>query len=99
MSVPQQRFEQGDLALLSATGDSRALAERLASKWADRITGHVLVPGRAGSFQPFPDSLPPALAAALRARGMAQLYSHQGQAWEAIERGEHVVVVTPTASG
>ncbi|MFZ2755023.1 MAG: DEAD/DEAH box helicase, partial [Lysobacteraceae bacterium] len=43
--------------------------------------------------------LPQALAAALRTRGLSQLYSHQAEAWEATQRGEDVVVVTPTASG
>jgi len=41
----------------------------------------------------------PRLADALRARGISQLYSHQGKSWELIEKGHHVVVVTPTASG
>ena len=36
---------------------------------------------------------------ALRARGIAELYAHQARAWELIEKGQHVVVVTPTASG
>src|SRR6266849_9237758 len=48
---------------------------------------------------PFPSSVDPRLADALRARGISQLYSHQGKSWELIEKGHHVVVVTPTASG
>src|SRR5678815_3263371 len=36
---------------------------------------------------------------ALRSRGISQLYSHQRAAWDASARGDHVVVVTPTASG
>src|SRR5690606_27145348 len=43
--------------------------------------------------------LPPTLALALRARGIDQLYSHQAEAWAATARGEHLAVVTPTASG
>jgi DEAD/DEAH box helicase domain-containing protein len=78
---------------------SRALTDRLGRKYADRITGCIHVPGRAGTYAPFPDDLPAALAAALQARGIHQLYSHQAQAWAATRRGEHTVVVTPTASG
>src|SRR6059036_3167883 len=48
---------------------------------------------------PFPPSLDPRIADALRARGIGELYSHQARAWELIEKGHHVVVVTPTASG
>jgi DEAD/DEAH box helicase domain-containing protein len=36
---------------------------------------------------------------ALRARGIENLYSHQARAWELVEQGKNVVVVTPTASG
>src|SRR2546430_206193 len=48
---------------------------------------------------PFPPSLAPRIAAARRARGIHELYSHQVLTWELIEKGHHVVVVTPTASG
>src|SRR5437870_4991140 len=48
---------------------------------------------------PFPPSLDPRIADALRARGIHELYSHHAQSRELIEKGHHVVVVTPTASG
>src|SRR6059036_680499 len=48
---------------------------------------------------PFPPSLDARIADGLRARGIGELYSHQARAWELIEKGHHVVVVTPTASG
>jgi DEAD/DEAH box helicase domain-containing protein len=48
---------------------------------------------------PFPGEMHPALAGALRARGIEQLYSHQREAWEAVQEGRSVTVVTPTASG
>ena len=35
----------------------------------------------------------------LRTRGIERLYSHQADAWHAVQKGDHVVVVTPTASG
>jgi DEAD/DEAH box helicase domain-containing protein len=35
----------------------------------------------------------------LRARGVSRLYSHQRDAYEALESGNNVCVVTPTASG
>ena len=39
------------------------------------------------------------MTAALAARGVNGLYSHQAETWEAVARGEHVVVTTGTASG
>jgi len=43
--------------------------------------------------------LPPEVEQALGRLGIARLYSHQGQALEAVRRGKHVLVATPTASG
>jgi DEAD/DEAH box helicase domain-containing protein len=63
------------------------------------ITATRYFPARAPVYAPFPDSLDPRLIEALRARGIEQLYSHQAIAWERVQRGRHVVVVTPTASG
>src|SRR5712664_4185309 len=50
-------------------------------------------------YGPFPSSLDPRLVEALRGRGIQQLYSHQARAFELVDKGQHVVVVTPTASG
>lgn len=50
-------------------------------------------------FSPIPDALSPALGAALRKRGIEQLYSHQALAVQAALDGQHVVVATPTSSG
>jgi DEAD/DEAH box helicase domain-containing protein len=57
------------------------------------------VPASPGAFAPLPASLSPALAGALKARGIEQLYDHQARAYEAARAGKHVVVATPTASG
>lgn len=54
------------------------------------------IPGR---FSPFPAELDARLAAALRSRGIEELYSHQRDVWAAARSGRDVVVVTPTASG
>ncbi|MFD0739751.1 DEAD/DEAH box helicase [Lysobacter koreensis] len=58
-----------------------------------------MIPGREGLYAPIPDDVPENLKAALRARGIDRLYRHQAQAWDAAQRGEHVAIVTPTASG
>src|SRR5262247_1737022 len=50
-------------------------------------------------FAPFPSSLDPRLVEALKSRGVQRLYSHQARAFEIVDKGETLVVVTPTASG
>ncbi len=60
---------------------------------------HHVVDAREASHAPMPDGLAPAVAHALRARGIDSLYSHQAEAYALAQRGTHVVVSTPTASG
>jgi len=64
-----------------------------------RITATRHFPARPARLAPFPGSLDPRLAEALRGRGIEYLYSHQARVWEYVDKGQHVVVVTPTASG
>ncbi len=98
-----RRTEDAERALSTVDGiparDGALLTDRLSRRYHDRITGSFTIPGREGRYAPLPADLPPALAAALRSRGIEQLYSHQAEAWEATRGGEHVAVVTPTASG
>jgi DEAD/DEAH box helicase domain-containing protein len=88
-----------ETAIASRHIDTAQLAARLIKKYAGRITGHQLLRGRAGRYAVLPESLPEPLRRALQARGVDQLYSHQAEAWSAVQRGEDLVVVTPTASG
>ena len=87
--------QRADLNVRSADG----LVERLAHKYRDRITGYFRLPATNALHAPFPDALSGATRAALASRGITNLYTHQRAAWDASARGEHVVVVTPTASG
>jgi len=63
------------------------------------ITASRHFPARPPVYAPFPATMDPRIVEALRARGIEQLYSHQARAWELVQAGRHVVVVTPTASG
>ena len=56
-------------------------------------------PAQPAVFAGLPEGLHPRLRDALAARGLARLYSHQRDAYEAARSGRHTVVVTPTASG
>jgi DEAD/DEAH box helicase domain-containing protein len=57
------------------------------------------IPARDADFRPMPSWVRPELAAAYRAKGIDQLYSHQAAAAELARAGKDFVVVTPTASG
>ena len=48
---------------------------------------------------PWPAAVDPRLRAALEARGVPELYTHQAATLERVLAGENVVVTTPTASG
>jgi len=84
------RIEGGDLADLVA---------RLVSESGAAVTTVRRLPPRAARTVPIPDTVDGRLAEALRGRGIGELYTHQAQVLEALRKGGHVVVVTPTASG
>lgn len=56
-------------------------------------------PAQAADLRPLPRELPPPLLAALKKNGIQALYSHQSEAWEAVQRGGNIVLATGTASG
>jgi DEAD/DEAH box helicase domain-containing protein len=99
MNALPDRYHAADELVLRSPGDGRSLAQRLNKRYGARITGAFVVPAQEGRYAPLPPDLPPALAQALRSRGVTQLYSHQAEAWTATQTGAHVAVATPTASG
>lgn len=76
--------------------------ERSLSDWIAGQEGTVVCrkvfPARGAEYGSF-GRLAPVLIAALKKRGVKQLYSHQTKAVECAMSGRDVVVVTPTASG
>ena len=67
--------------------------------FASQIAAHKVIPGREACFAELDPPLGESLAAAVKGLGVDGLYSHQVAAIEAIRRGKHTVVATPTASG
>ena len=63
------------------------------------VTAARRLPAVAASFAPYPDGTDERLRAALAARGVEQLYTHQAEAFAHILAGRNVVTITPTASG
>ena len=78
--------------------------ETLLAPWHGLLEGEELAmlgseEARGARTSPLPASLSPAVADALAARGIGQLYTHQAAAFAAATGGSHVLVVTGTASG
>src|SRR5437868_3796243 len=79
------------------------MATRVAS-WDDLLTGEEVAyvgtePARDAMLAPLPGELHPGVRDALAAQGIDALYTHQREAWDAAQRGEHLVITTGTASG
>lgn len=72
---------------------------RADEQFKESLTQWHTVPARPARYAGFPDPLNPRLRDALRRRGIHDLYTHQREAIEAVLNGEHICVVTPTASG
>src|SRR5881398_2925926 len=71
------------------------------TRWDDVVQGEELAhlatePAREAQLAPLPDDVHAGVRAALP---FDSLYLHQRDAWDAAQRGEHVIVTTGTASG
>ena len=63
------------------------------------VTATRRLPAVSAEYAPFPEAADSRLVAALGARGIEQLYTHQAEAFEHALAGRNVVTITPTASG
>ncbi len=63
------------------------------------ITKWMTLEPKEAVFADFPDDLNPKLIAALKEKGIRQLYSHQAETYQTVMQGNNAVIVTPTASG
>lgn len=74
-------------------------AYKVGGHWARDVTAWRDVASRAAEYGPTPAGLDGRLMAALFDQGIGQLYRHQAIAIERALSGDHVAVVSPTASG
>ncbi|MBS1252166.1 MAG: putative ATP-dependent RNA helicase YfmL [Anaerolineales bacterium] len=72
---------------------------RSSRRHAPHIAAWRRLPAQAPQYADWPQHLDDRIVDAARERGFERPYTHQAQAIDAVLRGEHVVVVTPTASG
>jgi DEAD/DEAH box helicase domain-containing protein len=72
----------------------------IATVAADQVVTAVhRIPAAAAVYAPFPDGVDTRLVRVLKKKGIEQLYTHQAQSMAHALAGQHVVVITPTASG
>ncbi len=90
------RREGGEAALLSAL-KALEIEKTLGSEPV--LAALRRFPAQPAQYAEFPEALHPRLLEVLRARGYEHLYTHQREAFDAVQEGRHAVVVTPTASG
>lgn len=57
------------------------------------------IPAKEAVYESFPETIHPGIPPVLSSRGIYRLYSHQRRAFDLVEAGKNVCVVTPTASG
>ena len=72
---------------------------RSSKDYTDQVVHVEVLPPRPARYAPTAQPLPAIVVEALNALGIDRLYAHQAQAIDAARSGEHVVVVTGTASG
>jgi DEAD/DEAH box helicase domain-containing protein len=65
----------------------------------EQVSTWHIAPAKPAKYMDIPYWLHAELKSALASRGVQQLYSHQHEALEHVRAGNHVMVVTPTASG
>ncbi|MBL0389321.1 DEAD/DEAH box helicase [Tumebacillus sp. ITR2] len=63
------------------------------------VTHWRVYPSQEAVYADFPFVMDERLQDSLKKKGIRQLYSHQAQAFDTVQRGKNAVVVTPTASG
>lgn len=73
--------------------------DSLRTSESDNIRALIEIPAKEPRYAEMPRHIAPELRAALKARGIEKLYSHQEQAAELYAAKKDFVVTTPTASG
>jgi DEAD/DEAH box helicase domain-containing protein len=84
---------------------SIAKVNQVLTDFAERDYHHEILtairhfPARVAQYADWPEWIQPSLREVYRSKGIAQPYTHQAAAAEAAHSGQHLVIVTPTASG
>ncbi|HSR52787.1 MAG TPA: DEAD/DEAH box helicase [Acidobacteriota bacterium] len=96
---PLDQLVKRDSASLAVQRMEKTLSRFKRLQRRGEITEWVKIDAKPGSYRDIPESMPQPIQDALQARGIQRLYSHQAQAFQRVQAGRNIVVVTPTASG
>ncbi|NDI35599.1 DEAD/DEAH box helicase [Chengkuizengella sediminis] len=69
------------------------------SQFKPQITHWHTIPAKEAHYAEFPEQIHENLKQVFLDRGISSLYTHQAESFQEIHKGNHVVTVTPTASG
>lgn len=69
------------------------------SEFNQQVTSWVIIPESDGRYMSFPEDMDRRIVSYLKHKNIAELYSHQAEAYRLIKEEKNIVVVTPTASG
>jgi len=64
-----------------------------------QVAAWYTIPAKLADYAPYPEDIDERIRGVYVQRGIEKLYSHQRSAYDAVQRKENIVVVTPTASG
>jgi DEAD/DEAH box helicase domain-containing protein len=92
-------FLNGYHIIMDISGAAALDAILKSPEFAPNIVQVRVLPATGGAFSPFPPDMDGRIADALRRAGIARIYTHQAEVWDALRRGRNAAVVTPTASG
>jgi DEAD/DEAH box helicase domain-containing protein len=93
LALPRQETDGALLSVLKGLEIHRTLGEEPV------LAALRHFPAQPAEVVPLPDELHPRLREALARRGLDGLYTHQRRAFDLVQAGRDLVVVTPTASG
>jgi DEAD/DEAH box helicase domain-containing protein len=68
-------------------------------RFMENVTNWQVLPAQEARYADYPPTVDERLQGALQQKGIQQLYTHQAEAYDHIQKGKNVVLVTPTASG
>lgn len=68
-------------------------------EFQSNLTKWTEIKPKPAKYAPFPKTLNSKIVKVLEEKGVKELYTHQATAFDLVEKGNNVVVVTPTASG
>lgn len=67
--------------------------------FSENVAAWRTIPSQPAQYADYPGQLPGGLRSRFFAAGITRLYDHQVQTWQAVQKGENVVLTTGTASG